>query len=59
MCANCVAGATVAAAGASGARAWLAAKAYAWVTPRRLHLVTWVLAVVAVAAASVGIGGAA
>ena len=59
MCANCVAGATVAAAGASGARAWLAAKGYAWLTPRRLRLATWALVTVAVAGASIGIGGSA
>jgi hypothetical protein len=48
-------GATTAAAGVTGARSWLAAKHYAWMTPRRLRLLTGSLITVGVIAASVGL----
>ncbi len=41
MCMQCVAGASVAAAaGATGLRAWIGSHRPAWVTPRRMRLVT-------------------
>lgn len=58
MCAQCMVGATTAAAGVTGARAWLATKRYAWLTPRRLHLATGALIATGVVAAAVGLGGA-
>jgi hypothetical protein len=58
MCAQCVMGAATAAAGATGIRAWLATRRIAWLTPRRLRVVTISLIVAGLAAASVGLGGA-
>jgi hypothetical protein len=40
MCMQCMAAATTAAAGATGLRAWLATRAWSWLTPRRLKLAT-------------------
>lgn len=40
MCMQCMAGAMTAGAAASGTRAWLAARAPTWLTPRRLRTVT-------------------
>lgn len=40
MCAQCMATAAAAAGGASGLRAWLAARGFAWLTPARLKRVT-------------------
>ncbi len=60
MCVQCAAGATTAAAavgGAAGLRAWLAAKGFAWMTPRRLTAATVVLATVGVVGGS-ALGGA-
>jgi hypothetical protein len=51
-------GATTAAAGVTGARAWLATRRYAWLTPRRLRLATGSLIATGVVAAAVGFGGA-
>jgi hypothetical protein len=50
-------GATAAAAGATGMRAWLAAKGFRWMTPGRMRLATIALIVVGLIAASVGLGG--
>jgi hypothetical protein len=50
-------GATTAAAGVTGARAWLASKGYAWMTPRRMRRATGALVVVGVIGASVGLTG--
>jgi hypothetical protein len=47
MCAQCMATATVAAAGASGVRAWLATRSWAWLTPRRMRRATIALLAVA------------
>ena len=57
MCAQCMIGATTAAAGVTGARSWVAAKGYAWMTPRRLRVITGVLIAAGVIAASVGLSG--
>jgi hypothetical protein len=43
MCMQCMAGAMTATAGAAGIRAWLATRAFAWLTPRRLRALTLVL----------------
>ena len=58
MCAQCMIGATTAAAGATGARAWLATRGYAWMTPRRLRFATGSLIGAGAAVAAVGLGGA-
>lgn len=52
MCAQCMTTAAVAAAGASGVRAWLATRRWAWVTPSRLRMVTAGLALTAIGAAA-------
>ena len=57
MCAQCMMAASTAAAGATGIRAWLAARRFAWLTPRRLRLVTIGLIGVALVGASVGLSG--
>jgi hypothetical protein len=43
MCMQCMAGAMTATAGAAGVRAWLATRAFAWLTPGRLKAITLVL----------------
>ena len=43
-------------AGASGARAWLQAQHFTWLTPRRMRAVTIALLTAAFAVSSVGIG---
>jgi hypothetical protein len=55
MCAQCMATAATAVAGATGIRAWLA-RGYAWVTPRRLRFMTGALLTVAVVTAAIGFG---
>lgn len=50
MCVQCAMGAAAAAAGATGMRAWLAARAGPWFTPRRRKAVTGVLIVAGVLA---------
>jgi hypothetical protein len=56
MCAQCMAGAATAVAGASGIRAFVAARRPAWMTQRRLRLTTAGLMTAAVLLA--GLGGA-
>lgn len=51
MCAQCMATATVAAAGATGVRAWLATRDWAWLTPSRLRVATLALVIAGVAVA--------
>jgi hypothetical protein len=58
MCAACMMGATTAAAGASGMRAWLRARGFSWLTPRRMRVLTIALLAGALVVASVGFGGA-
>jgi hypothetical protein len=53
MCMQCMMGAMAAGAGASGARAWLAAWAPRWLTPRRQRFATRGLLVAGVLAAGV------
>jgi hypothetical protein len=47
MCAQCMATATVAAAGATGIRAWLATRGWSWLTPLRMRRATIALLAVA------------
>ena len=56
MRAQCMATATPAVAGATGIRAWLATRGYAWLTPRRLRVTTGALLSVAVVVAAIGFG---
>jgi hypothetical protein len=56
VCAQCMASATTAAAGAAGIRAWLGARTYGWITPERLRFMTVVVIVLAFVAAAVGFG---
>ena len=53
MCVQCLAGAMTAGAAATGLRAWLAAHAGAWLTPRRKRALTGVLVIGGVLAAGV------
>jgi hypothetical protein len=50
--------ASTAAAGATGIRAWLAAKRFSWLTPARLRAVTITLIAVALITSSVGLSSA-
>jgi hypothetical protein len=52
-------GAATAAAGATGMRAWLAARGFSWMTPARMRAVTIALIAIALVAASVGLSGTA
>jgi hypothetical protein len=61
MCVQCAMGATsaaVAVGGASGIRAWIAAKRFAWMTPGRMRVTTIVLLAMGLIGASVGVGSA-
>jgi hypothetical protein len=61
MCVQCAIGASSAAAavgGATGIRAWLGAKRFAWMTPGRMRAATVVLLATGVIGASAGISGA-
>jgi hypothetical protein len=57
MCMQCMAGAMTATAGAAGIRAWLATRAFAWLTPRRLRAITFVLIAAALLASTVLVSG--
>jgi hypothetical protein len=57
MCAQCMMGATTAAAGVTGMRAWLVAKGFSWMTPRRTKIATISLIVAGLVGASVGFSG--
>jgi hypothetical protein len=54
---QCVATAMTAGATASGTRAFIAAKHFSWVTPKRLRAITIALIVLALAASSLFVGG--
>ena len=58
MCAQCMAGAMTAVAGATGVRAWLGTRAFGWLTPRRLRAITVVLVGSALIASTVLVSGA-
>jgi hypothetical protein len=49
-------GAATAAAGATGIRAWLQAKGFSWLTPRRMRFATIALIGAGLIGASVGVG---
>jgi hypothetical protein len=57
MCVQCVGAAATAVGTASGLRAWLAARAGAWLTPKRLRIATISLLTLAVLGSSVALGG--
>ncbi len=57
MCVQCMVGAMGASAGASGVRAWLATRRWAWLTPAALKRITVGLLVLVLFASSVLIGG--
>jgi hypothetical protein len=57
MCAQCMASAAAAVGGASGVRAWLATKGFAWLTPVRLRRITVALLVGAAVVASLTASG--
>ena len=54
MCAQC---AIVATAAVSGARSWIAARRFEWMTPARMKTITITLVVAGLAASSVGFSG--
>lgn len=56
MCAQCMAGAATAAAAATGLRAWLATRGFAWLTPARLRRVSAGIIVTAAIFAGAGFG---
>jgi hypothetical protein len=56
MCAQCMMGASAAAAGVTGMRAWLAARGFSWMTPRRLRALTGALIAAGLLAASISFG---
>jgi hypothetical protein len=57
MCAQCMASAAAAVGGASGVRAWLAARGFAWMTPARLHRITMALVGLALLVAALTASG--
>lgn len=59
MCMQCMAGAMTATAGAAGIRAWLATRAFAWLTAKRLKAITLLLVGVALLASTLLVGGSA
>ena len=59
MCAQCMAGAMTATASAAGIRAWLATRAFHWLTPARLRAITIGLIAAVLLASTVLVGGSA
>jgi hypothetical protein len=57
MCMQCMAGAMTATAGAAGLRAWLATRAFGWLTAARLRAITITLIAVVLVASTVLVGG--
>ena len=57
MCAQCMTTAMAAVGTASGLRAFIANRRYAWVTPRRLRALTFVLIATAVIVSATFVGG--
>ena len=57
MCIQCMAGAMTAVGAASGTRAYLATRRFAWLTRKRLRVITVCLAVVALAVSATGLSG--
>lgn len=57
MCMQCMAGAMTATAGAAGIRAWLATRAFGWLTPKRMKAITMVLTGAVLIASAVLVSG--
>jgi hypothetical protein len=57
MCAQCMGTAMAAVGTASGLRAFVAARGFGWLTPRRLRALTFVLAFAAVLASATLVSG--
>ena len=57
MCMQCMMGAMTAGAAASSTRGWLATRAWAWLTPERLHAITIALVVAALVASATVLSG--
>jgi hypothetical protein len=57
MCMQCMATAMTAVGAASGTRAYLGSRRYAWLTPERLRMITILLAVGAVLASATLVSG--
>jgi hypothetical protein len=57
MCMQCMATAMTAGAGVSGTRAYIAARHFAWVTPRRMRAITATLLAIGLLASSVLVTG--
>jgi len=57
MCVQCWSAAVASVGAASGARAWISAKAGVWLTPKRKKALTITLMGMAVIAAGLGLGG--
>jgi hypothetical protein len=57
MCMQCMAGAMTAVGAASGTRAYLGSRTFAWLTPRRLKALTVILTVAALAASATLVTG--
>jgi hypothetical protein len=59
MCMQCMATAMTAGAGVSGTRAYIAAKDFAWVTPRRMRVITATLLAAGLLASTTLVSGSA
>jgi hypothetical protein len=57
MCMQCMAAAMTAVGAASGTRAYLGSRRYAWLTPKRLRAITILLAIGAVLASATLVSG--
>jgi hypothetical protein len=57
MCAQCMATAMTAVGAASGTRAYLGRRRYVWLTPKRLRVITILLAIGAVLASATLVSG--
>jgi hypothetical protein len=57
MCMQCMLNAMAATAGATGARSWLGAKRFSWLTPKRLRMVTIALIAAALLASATLVSG--
>jgi hypothetical protein len=57
VCMQCMLNAMAATAGATGARSWLGAKKFSWLTPRRLRIATIVLVSAALFASATLVSG--
>jgi hypothetical protein len=58
MCMQCMMGAMAAGAGVTGTRAWLNAKGFSFMTPRRMRATTFALIIAGLIGSAVGFHGA-